>query len=128
MSKKHTKIGGWLEKESKKTAKEVHGRLSHEEVVMLTAMTFIVAFMQVASMLMNMHQWATTNPDFGSYNYYAPAVALAGWAGYLYVLFMKKVHYISFLPYVPAVIGIIYGFTLTLIRWGILDPNVLKFW
>ena len=128
MKKKKGFVNGWMEKQTKKTKKEVRRQISREEIMILTGATFFVAFMQIAGMLLNMHQWATTNPDFGSYNYYAPFVALIGWLGYVYVLVMKGVHERSFLPYVPAITGIIYSLVLTFIRWNMMDPSVLKFW
>ncbi len=128
MVSRYNRFKKWLKKEEHKTARDANTHLNHEEIVVLIYMTLGVACLQVTGMLMNMYQWATLNPDFGSYHYYAPFVALCGWTGYVYVLSMKRVYKLSLLPFVPAVVGIIYGVTLTLIRWGFIEASMLKFW
>jgi hypothetical protein len=125
---KKTGINRWMDTQIKKTKKSVNRNISRQDLITLTALTFIVAFLQVSSMLMNMYNWAS-NPgvDFGSYHLYAPLVALFGWTGYLLVLIWERVHLVSILPYVPAMIGLFYNFVLSLIRFDIIGPELLKF-
>ena len=118
-----------MDSQVKKTKKSVNRTISRQDLITLTALTFIVAFLQVSSMLMNMFNWAS-NPgvDFGSYHLWAPVVALCGWTGYSVVLIWERVHMISILPYVPAMIGLFYNFVLSLIRFDIIGPELLKIW
>ena len=129
MSKKKTCINQWLDKQAKKTKREIHRQVSRDELLLLTCLSFVVAGLQISSMLMNMYNWANTpGVDFGSYHLYAPVVALCGWCGYTIVLLSKRVQVISMLPFVPSAIGIFYNSILTLIRFDIIGPEILKIW
>lgn len=122
-------VNHWLDGQVKKTKKSVHSSLSRQDLITLTCLTFVVAFLQVSSMLLNMYNWAS-NPtvDFGSYHLWAPIVALCGWFGYIVVLVCQRVYVVSSLPFVPAVIGLIYNLVLSLIRFDIINPELLKIW
>ena len=129
MSKRKSNVQTWFQKEKKKTSKELHRKISSEELAMLTSLTFVVVALQVGSMLLNLWNWAN-NPglSYESYHIYAPVVGFFGWAGYAVVLHAKRVQTLSMLPFVPAVVGIIYNGLLTLIRYNMLDPTILKWW
>ncbi len=127
---KKNRANRWIDGQVKKTKKSVNRNISRSDLITLTALTFIVAFLQISSMLMNMYNWANTpgGVDFGSYHLYAPIVALFGWVGYGVVLIWQRVYVLTLLPFVPCAIGIFYNFVLTLLRFDIIGPELLKIW
>lgn len=119
----------WLDHQLKKTKKTVNRNISREDLITLTVLSFVVTILQVTGMGLNMYNWAE-NPAvaFDSYHLYAPVVALAGWIGYSIVLAWRNVQIVSILPFVPAAIGLFYNVVLSLIRFGFIGPEILKFW
>ena len=100
--------------------------LNHEEVILITMLSFIVVFFQILGASLNIFNWAfgTGNINFDSYHPLAPIVGVVGYTIYTVCLWYKGVRY--WLAYVPAFVAFGYNALLYSIMNNIITLDTLR--